>query len=121
MAGFNDPEPVIESFKKAAELAISQGADVIVPGEGPMNVFLAAQGISRIGDVPVVDSFAAGIKMCESLADLRKESGVYMTRRGYFNAKPPVEAVERLREIYGLEASPDPKDDNGVSVKGIRV
>ena len=45
-------------FKKAAEKAISEGADVIVPGEGPMNVFLATHGISRIGDVPVIDSFA---------------------------------------------------------------
>lgn len=121
LAGFKDPEPVIASFKKAAEVAISEGADVIVPGEGPMNVFLAAHGISRIGDVPVVDSFAAGIKMCESLVDLRKNSGVYMTRRGYFNAKPPAEAVERLRELYGLEPSPDPKNDHGLAVRGSEI
>jgi len=121
LAGFNDPQPVIDSFIKAAESAISQGADVIVPGEGPMNVFLATHGISRIGDVPIVDSFGAGIKMCESLADLHRVSGVYMTRKGYFNAKPPVEAVERLREMYGLEPSPDPKNDNGISVKGVGV
>ena len=83
-----------------------------------MNVFLATHGVSRIGDVPVIDSFAAGIKMCESLVDLRKNSGVYMTRRGYFNAKPPAEAVERLRELYNLEASPDPKQERGVAVRG---
>jgi len=118
LAGFNDPEPVIASFKKAAEAAIADGADIIVPGEGPMNVFLAAHGVSRIGDVPVIDSFAAGIKMCESLVDLRKNSGVYMTRRGYFNAKPPAEAVERLRELYNLEASPDPKQERGLAVRG---
>jgi Asp/Glu/hydantoin racemase len=121
LAGFKDPQPVIDSFIKAAESAISEGADVIVPGEGPMNVFLATHGISRIGDVPIVDSFGAGIKMCESLADLQRVSGVYMTRKGYFNAKPPVEAVERLREMYGLEPSPDPKNDNGISVKGVEV
>ncbi len=121
LAGFKDPEPVINSFKKAAETAIAEGADVIVPGEGPMNVFLATHGISRIGDVPVIDSFAAGIKMCESLVDLRKNSGVYMTRRGYFNAKPPAEAVERLRELYRLEPSPDPKDDRGIVARGSEI
>ncbi|TDL72481.1 hydantoin racemase [Rhodococcus qingshengii] len=121
LAGFKDPQPVIDSFIRAAESAISEGADVIVPGEGPMNVFLATHGISRIGDVPIVDSFGAGIKMCESLADLKRVSGVYMTRKGYFNAKPPVEAVERLREMYGLDSSPDPKNDNGISVKGLEV
>ncbi|MEH7545568.1 aspartate/glutamate racemase family protein [Neobacillus vireti] len=118
LAGFSDPEPVIASFKKAAEMAIADGADVIVPGEGPMNVFLATHGVSRIGDVPVIDSFAAGIKMCESLVDLRKNSGVYMTRRGYFNAKPPAEAVERLRELYNLEGSPDPKQERGLAFRG---
>ncbi|MEH7414155.1 aspartate/glutamate racemase family protein [Neobacillus drentensis] len=118
LAGFSDPEPVIASFKKAAEMAIAEGADVIVPGEGPMNVFLATHGVSRIGDVPVIDSFAAGIKMCEALVDLRENSGVYMTRRGYFNAKPPAEAVERLRELYNLEGSPDPKQERGLAVRG---
>ncbi|MEH7094538.1 aspartate/glutamate racemase family protein [Neobacillus vireti] len=121
LAGFNNPEPVIASFKKAAEAAIADGADIIVPGEGPMNVFLATHGVSRIGDVPVIDSFAAGIKMCESLVDLRKNSGVYMTRRGYFNAKPPAEAVERLRELYNLEASPDPKRERGLAVRGSKT
>ncbi|WP_138416344.1 aspartate/glutamate racemase family protein [Aquibacillus sediminis] len=121
LAGFDDPDPVIEAFKKAAETAISEGADVIVPGEGPMNVFLATHGISRIGDVPVVDSFGAGLKMCESLVDLREVSGVYMTRRGYYNAKPPAEAVARLRELYGFEADPDPANDHGLSVKSERM
>lgn len=111
LAGFRDPAPVIAAFEQAAEQAIAQGADVIVPGEGPMNVFLATHGISRIGDVPVIDSFAAGIKMCEALVDLKRHSGVYMTRRGYFNARPSAEAVQRLRELYNLD--PDPSDDRG--------
>ena len=117
LAGFSDPAPVIAAFERAAEKAIAQGADVIVPGEGPMNVFLATHGISRIGDVPVVDSFAAGIKMCEARADLKRTSGVYMTRKGYFNARPPAEAVERLRELYGLDPDPQPSEDRGLSVK----
>lgn len=119
LEGFQNPEPVIAAFRKAAEKAIAEGADVIIPGEGPLNVFLANHSISRIGDVPVVDSFAAGIKMCESLVDLRNHSGVYMTRRGYFHSKPPAEAVERLRALYGLDPNPDPKSDKGLSVKGV--
>ncbi|WP_226037528.1 aspartate/glutamate racemase family protein [Aquibacillus saliphilus] len=117
LAGFRNPEPVIAAFKKAASIAIAEGADVIVPGEGPMNVFLATNGISRIGDVPVVDSFGAGIKMCESFVDLRNLSGVYMTRRGFYHAKPPAEAIARLRQLYGQEPEPDVKSDLGISVK----
>ncbi|MGE7121552.1 aspartate/glutamate racemase family protein [Peribacillus sp. NPDC046944] len=118
LAGFENPELVIASFKKAAEKAIAEGADIIVPGEGPMNVFLATHGISRIGDVPVIDSFAAGIKMCESLVDLKKNSGVYMTRRGFYNSKPPADAVARLRGLYGLVPVPDCKNDHGLPVRG---
>lgn len=118
LAGFDNPEPVIEAFKKAARTAIQEGADVIVPGEGPMNIFLATHGISRIDDVPVIDSFASGIKMCESLSDLQKNSGVYMTRKGFYNAKPPREAVERLREMYGQDPNPSIEKDKGISVKG---
>ena len=118
LEGFVNPEPIIENFTKAANRAIELGADVIVPGEGPMNVFLATHGVSRIGDVPIVDSFAAGIKMCESLTDLQKISGVSMTRKGYFNAKPPKEAVQKLRSFYKLESDIHPELDWGLSVKG---
>lgn len=115
--GFKDPEPVIDAFVEAAQNAINQGADVIIPGEGPMNVFLATHGVSRIGDVPIIDSFAAGIKMCESLTDLQKNSGVSMTRKGYFNAKPPKDALLKLREFYHQESNIHSGLDYGLSVK----
>ncbi|MGE7665949.1 aspartate/glutamate racemase family protein [Ureibacillus composti] len=117
LEGFNNPQPVIDSFVESAEKAIAQGADVIIPGEGPMNVFLATHGINRIGDVPIVDSFAAGIKMCESLTDLKKNSGVTMTRKGYFNAKPPEDAVKKLRAFYHQQSDIHAGLDYGLSVK----
>lgn len=117
LEGFNNPQPVIDSFIESAQKAIEQGADVIIPGEGPMNVFLATNGISRIGDVPIVDSFAAGIKLCESLTDLKRFSGVSMTRKGYYNAKPPEEAVVKLRDFYNLESNIHSGLDYGLSVK----
>lgn len=117
LEGFSNPQPIIDSFIETANATIQQGADVIIPGEGPMNIFLATHGISRIGDVPIVDSFAAGIKMCESLTDLKQKSGVTMTRKGYFNAKPPKDAVKKLRAFYGHEADIRPELDWGLSVK----
>ncbi len=97
LEGFTHPTPIIEKFVEAAKKAIEQGADVIIPGEGPMNIFLATHGIHHVDEVPIIDSFGVGIKMCESLVDLQKISGMTMTRKGYYHAKPPKEIVEKLR------------------------
>lgn len=103
MEGYKNPQPIIDKFIAAAEKAIAQGADVIIPGEGPMNIFLATHHIHHVGDVPIIDSFGTGIKMCESLVDLQKVSGMTMTRVGYYNEKPPAEIVEKLRDYYNLK------------------
>lgn len=116
LQGFKNPEPIIEKFTAATKEAIAQGADVIIPGEGPMNIFLATHNIHHIEDVPIVDSFGVGIKMCESLVDLQKVSGMTMTRVGYYNEKPPADIVEKLRKHYNLtNATADM--DFGLSVR----
>ena len=116
MEGYKNPQPIIDKFITAAETAIAQGADVIIPGEGPMNIFLATHHIHHVGNVPVIDSFGTGIKMCESLVDLQKISGMTMTRVGYYNEKPPTEIVEKLRDYYNLkQAAADM--DFGLSVR----
>ncbi|MFL0583075.1 aspartate/glutamate racemase family protein [Solibacillus silvestris] len=116
MEGYKNPQPIIDKFITAAETAIAQGADVIIPGEGPMNIFLATHHIHHVGNVPIIDSFGTGIKMCESLVDLQKISGMTMTRVGYYNEKPPTEIVEKLRDYYNLkQAAADM--DFGLSVR----
>ena len=116
LEGFKNPEPILEKFKAAAKKAIAEGADVIIPGEGPMNIFLATHGIHHIEDVPIIDSFGSAIKMCESLVDLQKISGMTTTRKGYYHAKPPEEIVEKLRDYYQLQAITK-EMDFGLSVR----
>lgn len=116
LEGFANPQPIIEKFKKAARQAISEGADVIIPGEGPMNIFLTTHNIHQIDGVPIIDSFGAGIKLCESFVDLYRVSGMSITRKGYYNAKPPREVLEKLRNHYGLEEV-EAKMDFGLSIR----
>lgn len=116
LEGFKNPAPIIERFETAAREAIAQGADIIIPGEGPMNIFLATQGIHHIDDVPIIDSFGTGIKMCESLVDLQNISGMTMTRKGFYHAKPPEEIVDKLRGYYGLKEM-QATDDFGLSIR----
>lgn len=100
MGAHDNPDPVIDAFRNAARKAIAAGANVVIPGEGPMNVFLADHGVSVVDDVPVVDSLGAGLKLCESLIDLRTSSGLGPSRRGLYFAKPPAEAVSAVRSFY---------------------
>lgn len=92
---FQEPQQIADRFLRVAEQAIAAGADVIIPGEGVLAECLHLVGLSRLGDVPILDTTAALIKACESLADLRRLSGVYVNRRGFFFARPRGELLEQ--------------------------
>lgn len=102
LKAFDDPEPLLEKFRESARALIRDGADVIVPGEAPLCVLLAKNGVNRIDDVPVVDALGATVKMAESMVDLRRSSGLAPSRRGYFMDKPPRERVKELLDLYGI-------------------
>lgn len=104
LAGFADPQPLIERFAAAARGLIRDGADVIIPGEAPLNVLLALNGVNRVDDCPVLDAIGATIKMAESLVDLQRASGVVASRKGYFRRRPPPQRIAELMRFYGLDA-----------------
>lgn len=99
LAAFTDPTDLIESFRNAARGLIAQGAEVIIPGEAPLNVLLAANGINEVDGVPILDSLGAWIKQAEAMVDLRRANGTNTCNRGYFSAQP---APDRVREIFGF-------------------
>ncbi len=107
--GFNDvlkayekPESLLERFQTAARAMIRDGVDVIIPGEAPLCVMLAARGVHRIDNVPVLDALGATIKMAETMVDLRRSSGLAPARHGYYVEKPPRERVKELIAWYGM-------------------
>jgi len=103
--GFEDPGPVIDSFRKAARDLIARGADVIIPGEIPLNVLLASEGVNRVDDVPLIDRLGLTIKMTETFVDLRASSGLAPSRHGWRNAAPRPERVTQVMDFY-LGGSP---------------
>lgn len=98
----SDPAPLLERFREDARALIARGADVIIPGEAPLNLLLARGGVNEVDGVPVLDALAATIKMAEMMVGLRQTTGVSPCRRGYFQAKPPRERVKELHRFYGL-------------------
>lgn len=97
-----DTAPLIERFKASARAMIAQGADVIIPGEAPLCVILAANKCTEVDGVPVMDSLGAWVKQAEMLVDMRR-AGVKASRRGYFQQLPTRERVKELQAFYGLD------------------
>jgi Asp/Glu/hydantoin racemase len=99
-AGFERPGPVIDKFREAARQMIAAGADVIIPGEIPMNVLLATEGVHRVDDVPVIDCLGVTVKMAETLVDLKALTGLSHSRHGWHNAAPPAARVAEVMNFY---------------------
>ena len=102
LAGFDDPANLLEKFHAAARAMIRDGVDVIIPGEAPLCVLLARNGIKRVDNVPVLDALGATIKMAEAMVDLKRTCGVSPARSGYYTAKPPRERINELIALYGI-------------------
>jgi Asp/Glu/hydantoin racemase len=104
LQGFADPAEVIARFRKTAERVIDErGADVIIPGEVPLSILLATNGVTRIGDVPVLDTLALTMKTAEMMAELKRATGVSYSRHGWANAAPSKERLDQVAAFYGLD------------------
>jgi allantoin racemase len=102
LGAFDRPGPIIDKFRIAARRLIDAGADVIIPGEIPLNVLLASEGVNRVDDVPLIDSLGVTLKMAEMMVDLKESTGLSPSRRGWMNAAPPRERVRQVLDFYGL-------------------
>ncbi len=100
MAAYAEPDGLLDAFRAAARTAIADGADVIVPGEGPLNVFLADQGLVEVDGVPVIDSMGVLLQIAEVRAASYRRTGLTPSRTGFFHAQPPAEAIEATRAFY---------------------
>jgi allantoin racemase len=90
---------IVNGEKMTQEL----GADVIVPGELPMNLLLAQEGVNQIGGATVIDGIATCYKMLETLIALRQVSGMKPSERGYFHDRPERARVMEVLKFYGLD------------------
>ena len=95
---------VIDTICATAERLIEEkGIDVIVPGEMPMSLLLAEEGVSAIGGATVIDGIGTCFKMAETMYDLKQSSGMVSSKRGYYHDRPPPERVAQVLKFYGID------------------
>jgi allantoin racemase len=101
LAGFATPGPLIDRFRLAARGLIAKGAEAIVPGEAPLNVLLAMNGVTEVDGVAVIDSLGAWVRAAEAAVDERR-AGTAAPSTGYFGAIPDPVRRDEIFEFYGL-------------------
>jgi Asp/Glu/hydantoin racemase len=103
LKNWDNPGPLIDRFKASAAELIAAGADVIIPGEMPLNILLASNGVTHIDGVVVLDGLAITLKMAESMVELKRSVGLSHSRHGWLGAPPSRERVNQVLDFYGLK------------------
>lgn len=80
------------------------GADVIIPGEMPLNLLLAQMKVTQMGGATVMDGLATLFRMAEVAVDLHRDSGMLQSRRGFYHAAPNKQRVREMLDFYGVDA-----------------
>lgn len=97
---FEGSPEFVERFSAQAKELIADGADIIIPAEGVLNVALVRNNVKTVAGAPVLDSYGSLLTLAEAMVRLRRTSGLTVSRVGQF-AKPPAEIVTGLRGIVG--------------------
>jgi allantoin racemase len=104
LPAYENPGPLIEKFQDVARRVIRDtGADVIIPGEVPLNLLLARNGINRVDDVPLIDGLGTTMKMAEMMVELQRATGIKHSRHGWFNSVPSQERLDQVAAFYGVD------------------
>jgi Asp/Glu/hydantoin racemase len=102
LGAFEQAGPVIDRFRAAARRMIAAGAAAIVPGEIPLNVLLASEGVREVDGVPLIDCLGATLKQAEAMVDARAAGGPPRRPDGWSTSAPPRERVRQVLDFYGL-------------------
>ena len=101
LAAFDKPDGLIDRFRDSARRLIAQGAEAIVPGEAPLNVLLAMNGVIDVDGVAVVDSLGAWVRNAED-AVIERRAGQCADQTGYFGATVDPVRRDEILSFYGL-------------------
>ena len=99
---FNNPKPVLDAFLEAGRRAVKNGAEVILPGCGLLNLIVVENKMTEIDGATVLDVSGALMKTAEAMITLKKVSGIGMTRAGLYES-PAKNILEAANSIYGVK------------------
>ena len=72
LAAFDNPGPLIETFKASAARAVRDGARVLIPDFNVLNDLLITAGVREFHGVPIMDTAGLALKAAEMVVDARR-------------------------------------------------
>ena len=99
-----DHDEIVQRFHAAAERLHERGADVVIAGDTIISVVLVHERALRVPSTgqAIVDLIGCGIKMAETMVDLRRAYGVVRSRGGGY-ARPSEEELRAIAESFPAE------------------
>lgn len=114
---FEQDSDFLTHFERVAAELVAKGAEVIIPAEGVLNSLLLSKGVKTFQGAPVLDSFAALMKVTEMMVQLHaiglatarvnsyaKPSPVLCAQLGASTAAALIDAPDREKPAYGLNS-----------------
>lgn len=95
-----DAAPAIALVREAAAALVAEGAEVIVPGCGLLNLLCVQQGLNQVDGATVLDVTGALLKMTETMVTLKRVSGTGVARTGYYQ-RPAPDDVRKTLDSFG--------------------
>jgi allantoin racemase len=103
----HDPAEAVAMVSEAARKLVAQGAEVIVPGCGLLNLSCLKNGLGRIEGATMLDVTGALLKMTESMVMLQRVSGTGVSRAGYYAGPERADLQKTLAAFAGDAAHKD--------------
>lgn len=94
-----DPGSILEQFMVACKKAVEQGAEVILPGCGLLNILCIQNNIAKEfeSEATILDVTGVTLKMAETKIALKEVSGTTLSRVGYYKEPKPYQ-TSKLKE-----------------------
>lgn len=91
---FDNPAAYIEQFIATARIAVSEGADAVVPAEGLVATIVGENDVREIDGVPVIDGIGVPVIAAEAAVTMRRRLNIGQSRlRAYIRPTPQARAV----------------------------
>ena len=93
-------------FLHTCEMAISLGAEVLIPGEGILNEFIFERNMTQCKGMPILDANAALWQCATMMVNLKSKSKINISR-GFTYKKPDDLLMKQMADFYEARSYTD--------------